>query len=368
MSSPPPFVGDHYQVLGVEKKASTEDIKKAFRKLARECHPDVAGDDPDAARRFNQVRQSYEVLVDPTRRAAYDRSMERKPYVRSGSWRMPGGFKPGTTHSSRGGPRRKARREDPANKLNLDDIFGDQGGGAADFGFGRDSRAGGSGPGRPRAGQKTSTAPQPGRDVTLQVDVATDIARSGGTVTLRYPRLRRGDDGRTLFRYDELYDLRVPPGTAHGETLRVSRMGDAGPGGGPWGDLLCDVRVVPGEGRSRRPERDDALPKSGRRRPDTPPMGSEPKTPTGTEAKVVPISVSEALLGGRVTVQTAHGPVRLSVPPGSSGGTRLRLRGKGVGGRDLYVQLRIMVPRSLDDESRELIERFAALNPEDPRD
>lgn len=411
------FVGDHYEILGVSKDASTEEIKKAFRKLARECHPDVAGDDPDAAARFTQVRRSYEVLADPNERARYDRAMERKRRVRSGGWRMPGGFRPGTTHSSRGGPRRRNTQQDPANKLDLEDIFGDFGGGM-DFGFGTSSQASSTGPSaRARAeargeARQEPSSPQPGRDINLQVDVPFRVARDGGTVTLTFPRLRRAEDGRTLHRYDELYDLRVAPGTEHGDTIRIPRMGDAGAGGGPFGDLICDVVVLPAQPGDEEPreshwerrQREEAERKAREqesrarrerqreaRRPapgagssgsgDTPggaagdaargsprDAGRDAAKDAGKEIVVVPITVAEALLGGRVGVQTPQGAVRLTVPPCSSSGTRLRLRGRASSGGDLYVELRIVTPSTLDEESRMLIEEFARLNPENPRD
>lgn len=357
MASSTPFVGDYYEILEVARDATTEEIKKQFRRLARECHPDVAGDDPNAAERFAKVREAYETLVDPVRRARYDRRGIR-PNFEGGRWRPPGGFNFGGGAQDAEQSWRQGRR-DPGNDLDLDDIFGDFGG-MADFGFG--DKPGGASASTGRRTQRRASAyggaPEPGRDIHLQVDVLDEVARKGGVVTLHYPRLRRGDDGRTLYRYDEIYDLRVPPGTRHGDTLRVEKMGDAGANGGPFGDLVCDVRVVvgkPGQGSAHgRPW--------GQRKKAPEPAASPPAD------QVLPISVTEAILGGRVQVDTPTGPVRLTIPPGSSGGTRLRLRGRGVGGSDHYVVLRIVVPRKLDEESRKLIERFAELNPGDPRE
>ncbi|RME28010.1 MAG: J domain-containing protein [Deltaproteobacteria bacterium] len=218
-------------------------------------------------------------------------------------------------------------------------------------------------------GARSGPVPRPGRDIHLRVDVPASIAEAGGTVTLRYPRLRRTEDGRGSTRYDEIHDLRVPPGTRHGSTLRVPRMGDAGSGGGPYGDLVCDITVVAvaagsagAEQRARGVRRDrDAGPADRGGRADAGAGGSA----TG-DAEIVVISVVEALLGGRVRVETPAGPVHITVPPCTDGGTRLRLRGRGVGGADHYVELRIKTPARLDAESRALIERFAELNPEEP--
>jgi DnaJ-class molecular chaperone len=145
----------------------------------------------------------------------------------------------------------------------------------------------------------------------------------------------------------------VPPGTRHGQTLRVEKMGDAGLHGGPYGELVADVRIV-----GSPPPKDPGRMKMPRREDDA----------GAPDVLRVDIGVVEALLGGRVTVQTPAGPVRVAIPAGTSSGTRMRLRGKGTPNgdgtpADLVAELRIVVPKSLDDESRRLIERFGELNP-----
>ena len=417
-----PYVSDYYESLGVERDATPEDVKKAFRKAARECHPDVAKDDPDAATRFNKLRQAYETLVDPVKRARYDRSIDRKPGVGgSGGWRPPGGFHFGGGQGATGGHSDRMRGR--TNDLNLEDIFSDFGG-LGDFGFGTPPKPGarsstppprepGSAPGsgsahgggRPEA-RASSGESAPGRDISLQVDVPARTAEQGGTITLHYPRLRRSDDGGGVYRYNELFDLRILPGTRHGESVRIEKMGDAGVNGGAYGDLVCDIRVVgaevkwhrgPGSRAEDRPRsganppreqpRDDTgrptAPEDRDPRAEHDPFASEERGPRGArpeaeapraasaaseDVRPLPISLSEAILGGRVEVDTPSGRVRVTVPPCTSSGARLRLRGKGPEGRDLYVELKIVVPRTLDDESRRLIERFAELNPDSPRD
>jgi DnaJ-class molecular chaperone len=397
MSSSTPYVGDYYDTLGVARDASAEEIKKAFRKLARECHPDVAGDNAATTARFNKVREAYEELIDPTRRARYDRRNQprapRSP-TPDGLHRMAGGFyyKTGSPHGTAGRPGGKGSPK--GNHLDLEDIFGDFGG--SDFGFGdkmhaaaggaprsatppagAERRPEGWGPADPSAtgpagpaGPHGRSAPergpaarQAGRDIALTVDVPAAIAARGGTVTLHYPRLRLGEDGQNLFRYEELHDLRVPPGTRHGESLRVEKYGDAG-NDGTFGDLVCDIRLV---GVAPPPvagfqSADVRTPRAS----PPPPAAAPPSAGPGPEAAVVlvPIGVAEALLGGRIEVETPAGRVRVSIPPCTSSGTRLRLRGKGAGGADVLAELRIVVPKRLDDESRDLIERFAALNPD----
>lgn len=300
---------DPYAVLGVPLDASPEEIKRAFRRLAKELHPDVAGHSPEKLARFNLVRDAYETLSDPERRRQHDRRRAPDP----GFGRSP---PPG---SPRGRPTAQGM------DLDLEDIFGDFGR-ADDFGFGRAAPSG-----------RRPLRPQPGRDVHVSVDVAASLAASGGTVCVAYQRLKRIDGGEVLGRYDEIHLLRVPPGVRTGDELRVAKLGDFGPHGGPPGDLVATVRVV-GEERPAAPAADPAV-------------------------VVVDIGVGEAMLGGQVRVRTPTGAVRVTVPPGTSSGTRLRVRGRGPGGSDLLAEVRIVVPRTLDEESRRLIERFAQLNP-----
>jgi len=377
MTEPIPVVGDLYATLGVPRDATTEDIKKAFRQRARECHPDVAGDDPAAAARFNKIRKAYEVLVDPEQRARYERGGQRRVGRRSrGSdgYRMPGGLY--TRHNFGAGrgadsPNARSRHRNAANNMGLEDLVGDFG-----FGDGPGRSRGAAGGARPNHGTygsgRTEQAAQgvggrassggapepvlPGRDISMVVDVPAEVAARGGVVTLHYPRMRRTEDGRGVGRYDEIHDLRVPPGTAHGQVLRSRNYGDAGTDGS-HGDLVCEVRLV---GRSV----EEPVPGPEANRP--PPSGS-PAAGSVTEV-TLPISIVEALLGGRVPVETPQGRVLLTLRPGTNEGSRLRLRGKGEDGRDLFVRPRVVLPRDLDEESIALIERFAELNPYDPRD
>ncbi len=361
---------DYYAILGVAKDSDAAEIKKKFRRLARSCHPDVAGDDPEAAAQFTQLREAYETLIDPIRRDRYDNPPKRRTFYRQ-SWRPPGGNQFGAMGEGGAGRRSSRQRwRDPANNLDLDDIFGGFASkappssktGRASGGQGAPPRGGFTrGSVRVKPGARTGAtssesgaherAPaMPGESVRQTVEVSDRIARLGGTVTLNYPRLKRGDGGTSLFRYNEIYDLRLAPGTRSGEEVRIPRMGNAGVGGGAYGELICTIRV-----------KAHASASSPRGRPD-PSTAAEP-----SEDIDLPISIAEALLGGRVEVDTPGGRVRLSLPPCSSSGTRLRLRGRGPQGSDLYVCLRIVVPQTLDEESRHLIEQFAELNPDSPR-
>ncbi len=336
-------------MLGVAETATTDEVKKAFRALAREVHPDVAGEDPKIAERFKTIRKAYEVLVDPTSRQRYDR--RRRGPTRPPPGRF--GFQSSNFTARQANTAHTQSRSD----MDLEDIFGDHGG-ILDFGFGGaegGNKAAGPPPPRPRA-QRAKT-PQPGSDVVLKVELGRQLAEEGGTIRLDYSRLVRtdGSDHR-LKRVEEIHHLRIAKGTAHGDTLRVPRMGDGGVAGGGYGDLVCDVHVEAGAGPSADPRGE--------------PNRSASAAPG--EPLVVAISVAECVLGGTVAIATPQGTVRVNVPPCTPGGARLRLRGKGPdaaggGPTDLIVQLRVVPPALVDDESRELIARFAELNPQDPR-
>lgn len=340
-------MADPYDTLGVRRDASAEDIKKAFRTIAKENHPDVVGDDAARLQRFKDATAAYELIGDPDARARFDRRGER---VRMGSGF--GFYRPPP-------PSQPAGAQAPSD-LDLEDIFNDFSGGGADFGFGRK----GSTRSTPRA-----EPPTPGRDIPLFVDVPAHVASAGGTVTVTYSRLRRADGQRALSRVEELHELRIPPGTGHGTTLRVERMGDAGANGGAYGDLVVDVSVVParpagGSGRIRMPraERVDPL-------ADEDTDERAPQTPVGEEHVRVDVGVMTAILGGAVRVPTHTGDLRVNVPPGTSSGARFRLRGRGspdLAGRtrDLLAEVRIVVPRTLDAESRALLEQFRLRNPD----
>ena len=425
-----PSPGDPYAVLGLKSDATEKQIKSAFRTLAKECHPDVAGDDPAKVQRFKDLRAAYELLVDPARRAAWDRRAERSsgsPFLGS-HWRNAGRPAPQ-------GPGSSASKQD----LDLEDIFNDFGG--IDFGFGKKANAPGhSGgtaprpaPGTPRGNPNPSPAsrprpsvsqwnpvddfkraaekgswpgaggsggasqgsngasasgrsrpgarpmpstgwhhqgrdrpdsrrrePEAGRDVELMVDVPADIAHRGGLVELNYPRFVRGDD-MERHEHPELHELRVPPGVREGERLRVERLGHAGVDGGPYGDLVATVHLVSARSPVEPPPGATAGPRMRM------PKAEAPAEVHG-DAIQVDVRVSEAILGGRVEVDTPAGRVRISIPAGTSSGARLRLRGRGVPGTDgqptdVFAEIRIVVPEKLDDESRALIERFRELNP-----
>lgn len=389
---------DFYATLGVSSDATTQDIKRAFRQIARECHPDVAGDDPAAAERFTEARKAYETLLDPVTRARYDRRGQRRGapppsgsffdafYKRTGEEEaksssggpapagfgstFAGGDRETTSYGAHdGGGHHSANAQapnDPRNNLDLDDLFADHG----DFGFGASRKQGaGARPGGDFRGGPPRA--QRGSDVHVEIDVPFATAQSGGSVSVSYYRLQRSDSWAPgsndpgVYRVQEITEVRLVPGTRAGDVLRERGLGDAGAYGGPWGDLVVRVKLQP------RHEAPRSGPIEAEQAQDDPTQEQTPEVRLddhGDEVVTLEITVVEALLGGRVACKTPQGKVRLTIPPCSSSGTRMRLKGKGTPGPDgspgeLYVELRIVVPKTLDDESRRLIEEFAKLNP-----
>jgi DnaJ-class molecular chaperone len=300
---------DFYETLGVKRNASEDEIKKAHRKLARQYHPDRNPGDKQAEARFKEVQEAYDILSDKTKRAQYDRFGEA-------------GLGGAGFAGAHGGPRASTfqwgagpggfQEMDPTEAADLfRQFFGGGGGGGVDMDevLGNRARAG---RGRRRA------APQ---EVETEATIPFLIAANGGTVTLHI-------DGREI-------SVKVPAGVADGQALRL--QGQA-PGGG---DLRLRLHIEP-HPYFRREGKDIIL--------------------------QVPLSLAEAVLGTRVEVPTLDGTrLTVKIPPGTSSGARLRLRGKGIAGGDQYIEVKIVVPAAGDDRSRQLIEEFARLHPQNPR-
>ena len=181
----------------------------------------------------------------------------------------------------------------------------------------------------------------------MNVNLSSALLGIGGLVTVEYDRNVRADDGASLLSIKELHELRVPPDVREGDELRVPKHGHAGAGGGPYGDLVATIHVVGAAPRMKMPR-------------------SEPSR--AEDVIVVDVPFTEAILGGRVELDTPQGRVRVSIPAGTSSGSRFRLKGKGKADAtgaagDVYAEVRITVPKTLDEESRKLIEQFCALNP-----
>ncbi len=303
---------DYYDILGVKRGASEDEIKKAHRKLARQYHPDRNPGDKQAEAKFKEVQQAYDVLSDPTKRANYDRfgTAEPGPGFGGGARGGPGGF---NFQWGAGGPQGGFQQVNPEEAADLfQQIFGGGGGDTGGLGdiLGRRARGGG----------RRGRTPPP-REVESDVTIPFLTAAQGGTVQLNV-------DGREL-------SVKIPAGIDEGQSLRL--QGQA-PGGG---DLRLKIHLQPHPYFKR--EGNNII----------------------LEA---PLSVAEAVLGTKIDVPTIDGSrLTVKVPPGASSGSRLRLRGKGIKGGDQYIEIKVVVPAPKDERSRELVEEFARLNPQNPR-
>jgi curved DNA-binding protein len=314
---------DYYDALGVSRDASEEDIRRAYRKLARQYHPDVNKDE-GAEDRFKAISEAYEVLRDPEKRQAYDRFGENWKAGQdvSGAQGFDGfeGF--GGPGGGGGGGFRDVQFD-----------FGGGGpGGGADFSdffdglFGGARRRPGAG-GRRGAGGGFDGFSTRGSDSEAVLELSLEEAARGGK-----RRITLGD-GRD-------YEVTIPAGVKDGQRIRLAGEGSPGIGGGPPGDLYLRVRLKP-DPRFRVEGRD-----------------------LYTD---LPVTPSEAALGASVEVPTLTGRARVNVPAGSSCGRRLRLRGEGLGDGDLYASVKIEVPKRLTKQERELYERLAEVSKFDPR-
>jgi DnaJ-class molecular chaperone with C-terminal Zn finger domain len=306
---------DYYQILGVPRDASQDEIRKAFKKIARENHPDAKKDDPAAAQRFKEAAEAYDVLGDKEKRKKYDQFGSNWKHFKDGQSPFGAGA---------GNPFRNGGPVD----IDLRDLFGGQGAVDLEQLFG--GMFGGGGRSRtPRA--------QKGEDLTTSITIPFDVAALGGNYDLT---LDRGGKRESL-------TIKIPAGIESGKSIRLAGQGAPGFNGGPAGDLLVAVQVAPHPYFRRE----------------------------GNDLHIeVPVTVSEAILGAKIDVPTlADGTVTVTLPPGTSSGAKLRLKGKGAqnprtGTRgDQYVIIKIVVPKGIDERSRELLEEFSARNPLLPR-
>lgn len=349
---------DYYQILGVAEDASASAIKKAYRKLAKQYHPDANREDPNAGERFKEVSEAYSVLSDPEKRRQYDRMRQ---------------FTPFEDFVGSGGAAGRARGFSFDDLGGISDLF------SSIFDFGR--------------GRKRRTAER-GRDVEHTVEVPFRTAARGGHVTINVPVTEEcatcdgsgarpgtttttcpecGGTGHRSFGQGDFaisrpctacygrgeiatdpclscrgtgqvstqrrVNLRVPSGVETGSRVRMSGLGERGPGGGPPGDLIIRFEVRPDRFFRRR----------------------------GLDVYcTVPINIAQATLGSKLRVRTVDGKhVVLRIPPGTDSGTKFRIPKQGVekDGRlgDQYVEVQISVPEALDERGKKLIKELAEL-------
>jgi DnaJ-class molecular chaperone len=335
---------DPYEVLGVSKGASPEDIKKAYRKLAKKLHPDSNKKDPKAATRFSELNGAYEIVGDETKRKQFDRgeidAEGKQRFQGFGGGRRPGapgsaqdstfesfswgpdGFRRTTTRAggARGAPGGPGGPGGPAGGGSFEDILSSMFGGA-----------------RGRAGPGASFEPEDigsairGQDVAATATITLNEAAHGGTRRLELPTAKE-------------IEFKIPPGITEGQQIRLKGQGMPAPHGGPPGDVLITVSIAPHplfkiDGQNLRLD--------------------------------LPVALYEAVLGAKVRVPTLNGAVELAVPANTSSGRTFRLKGKGLPGKpaagDLYVTLRIVLPDGKDAELEELMTKWRSEKPYDPR-
>ncbi len=344
---------DYYESLGVPRTASEADIKKAFRKLAREHHPDVAKNKKQAEEKFKEINEAYEVLGDPAKRKKYD---ELGPNWSSGAdFRPPPGW---GSFGGRGGfPGRGARGEESEFQ------FG--GTGFSDFFeqlFGSRGRRGAAGFGQAGGFAEEEFAGERGRDIEGDIMVTLEEAMRGSvrSVSVRHgaPCEHCGGTGQRArhvcnvcggtgqIAKTETYQVKIPAGVTEGQRLRVAGRGEAGLGGGAAGDLYLRVRLA--------------------RHPDF-------EVEDHNLIHEVELAPWEAVLGANISVPTLNGRVNIKIPPGTQNGQKLRVRGRGLPQRsgasgDLIVEMRVEVPAQVTDSERKLWEQLAKESRFNPRE
>ncbi|WP_421620931.1 DnaJ C-terminal domain-containing protein [Alkalilimnicola ehrlichii] len=299
---------DYYQIMGVSRDASQDEIRRAYRKLARKYHPDVSKE-PDAEQRFKELGEAYEVLKDPEKRAAYDQL--GRDYQAGQDFRPPPDW-------GEQGFQFHGAEFTGADASEFSDFFESLFGG----GFGR---PGGFARGGRRAGGPHFRAR--GEDAHARILIDLDDAFHGANRTLTLNTTEIGDDGRPR-RRERTLNVHIPKGVHQGQHIRLAGQGNPGIGGGPPGDLFLEVAFRP-HPLYRVEGRDVFLD--------------------------LPVAPWEAALGAHVQVPTPTGKVALRIPAGSLGGHKLRLKGRGIPGHppgDLYAVLRIALPPADTEAAR----------------
>jgi len=299
---------DYYRTLGVGENASADEIKRAYRRLAKKYHPDATGGDKVKESRFKEISEAYETVGDEKKRAAYD--VERKNPFQAGV--PPGaGFGGGPF----AGAYRAGRGAGQRVNVDLGDLFNrreESGGGFGDL-FSELFRGGAT----------RTRAPQKGADLHARLEIDLPTAALGGEAPINIA-------GKS-------WTVKVPAGIEEGQTIRLAGKGEPGPAGA--GDVLLEVHVRP--------------------HPQFRKVGHDLEVD-------LPLTVDQAVLGAKVEVPTLEGKVQLTVPPGTSSGLKLRLRGKGIPKRegargDLYAVTQIVLPKEIPPKAKELISEFAKL-------
>ena len=319
---------DYYETLGVKRDASQDEVQKAFRKLARKYHPDV-NKERGAEAKFKQLNEAYEVLKDPEKRKRYD--LLGANYHAGQDFEPPPGF-------DFGGARFRRAGDGAAQGFT----------GFGDFSDFFESLFGGAGMGTEfgakfGSGQRAESSRR-GEDHQAEIELSLEDVFHGGTKQVSFEQVEYDDRG-VPHRALKTLKIKIPKGIRNGAVIRLSGQGASGVSGGTAGDLLLKVRIA------RHPryklEGDDLV-------------------------LQLPIAPWEAALGGSVTVPTISGEIRVNIPAGAQSGQRLRVRGRGLGKTtgvhgDLFLELSIVVPGTLSDKERELMEQLKTHSLFNPR-
>jgi curved DNA-binding protein len=319
---------DYYQILGVQRTSTADEVKTAYRRLARKYHPDVSKE-PNAEERFKEVQEAYEVLKDPEKRAAYDQL--------GSEWKSGQQFRPPPDWGSGfefggGAPPRSGRRAGRARASAGPGEEAYAGEGFSDFFsslFGGGSPFGGA-------------AHRGGRDHHARVDIPLEQAFSGTASTLELKRPELKPDG-TLELRTHTVRVTIPPGVADGQLIRLVGQGEPAAEGGRAGDLYLEAHILP-DRRYQLDGRDVTL--------------------------TLPVAPWEAALGASVTVPTLGGPVEMHIPAGAQSGQKLRLRGRGLPGKpagDQYVLLKVVLPPATSADAKAVYEQMRAKLDFNPR-
>jgi len=322
------MAGDYYNILNVPRSASQAEIQKAYFELAKKYHPDKNPDDKSATKKFQEIQQAYDVLSNPEKREMYDRY--------GSSFETFGAGGPQYTHTWGGGPGGFGASDFNPEEFDFSQFFGERFGGDPSSGFAnlfKQFRRS-----KPAQAAKTgsSTATRRGRDITHEVQIPFATAISGGEVQFGVQR----PSGKV-----DTLAVKIPAGIEDGKKIRVRGQGSPGPRGGAAGDILLKVRVAPHPLFQRR----------------------------GNHLILrVPVTIGEAAAGTKIDVPTPRGTVALSVPPGTSSGTKLRVKGYGVApphgpAGDLLAEIQIVLPKELSLEDRKTLQEIDGRYPQQPR-
>ena len=343
---------DYYEVLGVPRGASSEEIKKSFRTLARKFHPDVAKDKKQAEEKFKEINEAYEVLSDPDKRKKFDELGAN--WKQGAEFRPPPGWQDQFARGQAGGGGRGRSAEYHFGGTGFSDFF-------EQF-FGSTGRGG---PGAEQFGRRGGFEPEEiserGQDVEGDILVTLDEAlhgsvrgvsvqsavvcdRCGGTGTLGQQRCPQCSGTGQVAKTDT-HKVKIPAGVMEGQRLRIPGRGGVGTGQGAAGDLYLRVRFA---------------------------KHTDFDTEKGNLFYELELAPWEAVLGASIAVPTLEKPVSIKIPPGTQNGHRLRVRGRGLGKEgergDLFVVARVQVPATVTDKERQLWEQLARESRFSPRD